>query len=349
MAAVVSVRLDCLIRKELSLPVGSSYYWCDSTATLYSIKNRTKRFPVFTANRLAVIERHSDSVEDWRYVPSALNPADEVSRGLSIKRFVNSNYWISEPDFLHDSNTDICSEIVPKAKVKQRSTVAVIKNLVSNDLQPVDRLVRSFSSLHKLKGTTAWLLRFCAYLTAKHCKETLWSAGPLTYNELNNAEKVRIAYEQHKFLPALHLSLKTKGTVKRSDCGLAPLKGSPKLDNDLIVMEERLRNAPTSLSFKCPVLLPAELHLTTLFVLQCHAKCGHGGVCHTFTELRARFWIEKSSSTIRKVINDCLVCRKVKAKCLSQKMSDLPPARMQIFDPPFSHTGVDFFGPLLVK
>ena len=349
MAAVVSVRLDCLIRKELSLPVGSSCYWCDSTATLYSIKNRTKRFPVFTANRLAVIERHSDPVKDWRYVPSALNPADEVSRGLSVKRFVNSNYWISGPDFLRDSNMDwpedICSEIVPKENAKQQTTVAAVKNLVSKDLQPVDRLVRSFSSLHKVKGTTAWLLRFCAYLTDKHCKKTLRSAGPLTYSELNHAERVLIAYEQRKFLPALHLSLKTKGTVKRSDCSFALLKGSPKLDNDLIVMEGRLRNAPTSLSFN----FPAESHLTTLFVLQCHTKCGHGGVCHTFTELRARFWIEKSSSTIRKVINNCLVCRKVKAKCLTQKMSDLPPARMQIFDPPFSHTGVDFFGPLLVK
>ena len=90
-AVVVSVRRDCLIGK-LSLPVGSSYYWCDSTATLYSIKNRTKRFPVFTANRLAEIERHSDPVEDWRYMPSALNPADEVSRGLSVKGFVKSNY-----------------------------------------------------------------------------------------------------------------------------------------------------------------------------------------------------------------------------------------------------------------
>ena len=214
------------------------------------------------------MERHSDPVEDWRYVPSALNPADEVSRGLSVKRFVNSNYWISGHDFLCDSNTDwpeaICSEIVPKENVKQRPTVAAIKNLVSNDLQPVDRLVQSFSSLHKLKGTTLWLLRFCAYSTDKHCKEILWSAGPLTYSELDNAERVLIAHEQRKFLPAIYLSLNTKGTVKRSDCSLALLKVSPKLNNDLIVMEERLRNAPTSLSFKCPMLLPAESHLTTV-------------------------------------------------------------------------------------
>ena len=77
-------------------------------------------------------------------------------------------------------------------------------------------------------------------------------------------------------MPALYLSLKTKGTVKKSDYSHALLKGSRKLNEDLIVMERRLRNASASLSFKCPVLLPAESHLTTLFVLQCHSKCGDG-------------------------------------------------------------------------
>ena len=55
-------------------------------------------------------------------MPSALNLADEVSRGLSIKRFVNSNRWISGPDFLCDFKTDwpedICSEIVPEENEK---------------------------------------------------------------------------------------------------------------------------------------------------------------------------------------------------------------------------------------
>ena len=97
------------------------------------------------------------------------------------------------------------------------------------------------------------------------------------------------------------------------------------------------------------MLLPAESHVTTLFVLQCHTKCRHGGVCYTFVELRAHFWIEISSFTIRKVSNNSLVCHKVKAKCLTQTMSNLPPTRMQIFDPLFSHSGVDFLGPLLVK
>ena len=56
-AAVLAVRLDEMIRKELDLSITSSFFWTDSTAVLYSIKNTTKHFWVFVANRLASIER----------------------------------------------------------------------------------------------------------------------------------------------------------------------------------------------------------------------------------------------------------------------------------------------------
>ena len=79
-AAVLAVRLDVLVRKEIDLPVGSFYFWIDSTAVLYCIKNSSKRFPVFVANRLAIIKNHT-SVEQWHHVPSKQNPADIASRG----------------------------------------------------------------------------------------------------------------------------------------------------------------------------------------------------------------------------------------------------------------------------
>ena len=89
--------------------------------------------------------------------------------------------------------------------------------------------------------------------------------------------------------------------------------------------------------------------MTELIVEQMREACGHGGVNHEFSELRQRFWVEKGSSTIRKVIGDCLQCRKHKAKTLTQKMADSPPDRMQIFKPAFTYTDVDYRSPFLVK
>ena len=55
LGAVTAVRLDQLLRKELTLPVAKSVFWSDSTATVQSIFSSKKRFPVFSANRLAEI------------------------------------------------------------------------------------------------------------------------------------------------------------------------------------------------------------------------------------------------------------------------------------------------------
>ena len=54
-AAVLAVRLSCLLKAELDLPV-VLIFWTDSTVVLHCIKNNTKCFPVFAANRLAIIE-----------------------------------------------------------------------------------------------------------------------------------------------------------------------------------------------------------------------------------------------------------------------------------------------------
>ena len=43
------------------------------------------------------------------------------------------------------------------------------------------------------------------------------------------------------------------------------------------------------------------------------------------------------------------MCRKLNAKPLNQIMAELPAARLQIYEPSFTHTGVDYNGPFMVK
>ena len=98
-AAVLSVRLDILLRKELQITACTSTFWSDSTAVLHIIHNSRKRFPVFVANRVSIIERHTD-VSDWKYIPSKVNPADITTRPITMEAFLNFKTWLNDPKFL---------------------------------------------------------------------------------------------------------------------------------------------------------------------------------------------------------------------------------------------------------
>ena len=64
--------------------------------------------------------------------------------------------------------------------------------------------------------------------------------------------------------------------------------------------------------------------------------------------IKANLLDQKGSSTVRRVLGNCMFCRKRNAPVGSQLMADLPPGRLQVDKPPFSHVGVDYFGPLLI-
>lgn len=81
-AATLSVQNDKFFRKELKIPISESFFWTDSTIVLRYIANSDKMFKTFVANRVNQIKQGS-VIEQWKYVPTKLNPADVASRGLS--------------------------------------------------------------------------------------------------------------------------------------------------------------------------------------------------------------------------------------------------------------------------
>ncbi|XP_022102428.1 uncharacterized protein LOC110985607 [Acanthaster planci] len=104
-AAVVAARVDLMLRKEIGLGVSGSTFWTDSVLVLQYIRNQEKRFHTFVADRVAVI--HDVSVpEQWRYVGTAVNPANDASRGLDASQMVSSDRWRKGPEFLWKSEEE---------------------------------------------------------------------------------------------------------------------------------------------------------------------------------------------------------------------------------------------------
>lgn len=88
-AANLLARLMDTVQQALQVDSVQLRYWTDSEVVLAWIKNSSKRRDIFVSNRVAAI-RKSTNPENWRYVPSRLNPADCASRGTSITELASN-------------------------------------------------------------------------------------------------------------------------------------------------------------------------------------------------------------------------------------------------------------------
>ena len=111
----------------------------------------------------------------------------------------------------------------------------------------------------------------------------------------------------------------------------------------------RLEKTVVEFDVKHPIILPQKCHFSQLVIRQYHVEMGHSGTSHTWASVREKFWIVKGGSAVQHVIGQCIACRKRNAKVGEQFMADLPSCRLQSFERPFYNTGIDYFGPFIIK
>ncbi len=100
---------------------------------------------------------------------------------------------------------------------------------------------------------------------------------------------------------------------------------------------------------KHPAILPKNHHVSKLLLRHIHLEVGHSGRNFMLSQLRQRYWIPCANSLSRNVIRECTSCRIIYSSAGEQKMGDLPIDRLTPDLPPFTHVGVDYFGPLEIK
>ena len=95
-----------------------------------------------------------------------------------------------------------------------------------------------------------------------------------------------------------------------------------------------------------PIILP-KCRLSELIVAECHSMNSHMRLEYTLAEFRVQgWWIARHQ--VKSVLSKCAVCKRCFAQPRNQKMANLPETRVQP-SPPFTHTGLDAFGPFSVK
>ncbi|XP_042586291.1 uncharacterized protein LOC122138292 [Cyprinus carpio] len=172
-AAVLAVRVDLMLKKELRLQLQESVFWTDSTSVLKYVMNEDKRFHTFVANRVSII-REATETSQWRYVGTKENPADYASRGRRAGDFIKNNRWIEGPKFLYKPEEDWPVNMVDTAvgvedlEVKKEASVNVVNT--QGSLKGTNRLMAYFSDWRRLRVSVAWLLKLKRMLLRRICK-----------------------------------------------------------------------------------------------------------------------------------------------------------------------------------
>ncbi|XP_077966594.1 uncharacterized protein LOC144420808 [Styela clava] len=137
--------------------------------------------------------------------------------------------------------------------------------------------------------------------------------------------------------------------MKKAEHTKSIAKLDPIIPDGILRIWGRLDKAPISFEMRHPIILPNDHHLTRLIIDFYHKKVGHSSVSHTWNVIREKYWITRPRATIRHELNKCVTCRKANTRQGEQLMAELPSARLKVGQPPFYSTGIDFFGPYLIK
>lgn len=350
-AAVLAVQVYELIRDEMDIDVDAVRFFTDSRIVLGYIHNSSRRFYVYVSNRVTRI-RQSTHPDQWSYVPTDLNPADHATRFMPAEELQQSS-WFSGPCFLTREITEEILEpnaftlVEPEADAEIRPEVAVLATRALDAHLGSQRFER-FSSWLNLCKATARLIHVAASFkeNSASSKRNRWGSfqDTLTTSELSHAKRVIIRAVQHEvYENELKCLREGKALPKQS-----PLKKlNPVTDEDgLLRVGGRLSYAPDlSSEEKHPLIIPCTHHIATLLVRYYHEQVVHQGRHITEGALRAAgYWIIGGKRLVSSVIHKCVICRRLRGRLQEQKMADLPADRLTP-EPPFTHVGLDVFGP----
>ena len=377
MGALIGLRLANQVCSALKIPSSNVTYWVDSLNVGFWIRGQSREYKPFVAHRIGAIHDKSNP-DQWRYVPTDLNPADLGTRGMTARELTKSSKWWNGPDFLHcpeaewpdckfdkpsrEAMTELKS--TPRQNNKSSTSYNVVQLSTNERDVQTDKLKEvewrldptRYSKWYKVKPKGAleiglslvrvrsWVQRFVSNCRKPENQRVL---GELTPAELLIAEREIIREAQGEaFSEEIGALRKNQNLLQKSPL----LPSTPILINRILRSNTRLRHSDDlSDDVKFPIILPKRNHVTRLIAQHHHESEGHQmGVNYTINHLREKFLVIHVHDEVKRVNRECRECaRRFKVQPVQQQMAPLPQIRLQMTTKPFANCAVDFGGPYL--
>ena len=356
LGALILARLADTILKQLPLQLTTTY-WVDSATTLFWIRNQ-RPWKQYVLRRVSEI--HSlTSPDQWRHCPGAVNPADLPSRGLEAQKLRDSTIWWEGPPFLKSCEDEwpnlvdpqpsdtIIAELTKTSAQDTHVLASVSGSLVVNLTNIID--CQRFGDLRALLRVTAQVLRFL-----ERCRGSPLKVSSVQYSNLEleaaELERAEMLWVRSIQIEAFHREIQyLEGKLSHCKPVYVDQFGLYLDDQYVLKCKGRVSNSTLATTEKHPVLLPTKHPFVKLLVREVHSRVKHGGVNTTLVATREKYWILKGRQLIKGILRRCVVCKKTEGSpyCV-EPPPPLPDFRVSD-SPPFTHTGLDFAGPLYVQ
>ncbi|OXA64746.1 Pro-Pol polyprotein [Folsomia candida] len=327
LGCTIAARLSKSVKEALSAEETPTFYWSDSTTALAWIK-RNDKWGTFVGNRVKEICSLSNSME-WNHVPGVLNPADLPSRGCSPSHLINSKWWAG-PDWLKKpksewpSSKEEADDDQVRAEMKKVAKVSLIATLPSTPWYG-----EMSCSFVKNVRVVAMLKRSIRRFKGEKI------VGELEQREIEEAETFMFHKIQEESFPLNQNVVENLQVVRGED--------------DLLRIKTKITNMPESESFRKPVLLPSNHPVVWHLIRSEHILNMHAGLSITMSKLRERFWIIHLRQQVKKVIRQCVICRRFTTKKSEVPCPPLPEDRVTTTAKVFQVVGIDLAGPFFLK
>ncbi|XP_058809946.1 uncharacterized protein LOC131675118 [Phymastichus coffea] len=368
-AALLGTKIAATIEQELDIKIGKRVFWSDSSTVLHWIRGEPREKQVFVANRLGQIGELS-KVSEWRWVPTKLNPADDATR-QSNKPMLSEDRWFIGPEFLRERPESWPKEKALQACKKQKideqeSRKAYIgatfiteptKWEVPLELRILgwSRIVRTMQSVRKFFFIWKQKSREKRVQTNRRSKTRTHNSSPQNANE-STKNGLEAIFEAEKTWFRLIQSAHFPRELETLQKGKELHRGSKLINIQPYIDKHGLLRARGRVSKFCsthfqnqPIILDAKHYATKLLIAEFHRKFDHANNENVINELRQQFYIVGLRTRLRWLAKNCVTCRLRRAKPMNPPMADLPTCRLASGLRPFTHCGIDYFGPMEVK